>query len=165
MSLLAPNGEKLMDLTRAQRRVLDGCGRDDPAVVFAWDEDAVNIAATDLAANAPLPFFLTPLVPGANAAAWLKDAIATYASTLPGGAVQGRFGNVVIAPLTQQQYTAVISLIRDICYDAAMVAMYSRHGGLGPLAAIGFVADGKRPASAVAATIAPPPPFGCRVFA
>ena len=78
--------------------------------------------------------------------------------------MQGRFGNVVIAPLSLQESSTVKDLIRYICLDPAVVAMYSRNAGLGPLATIGFVADGKRPARAVAAVVAPPPPSGCRAF-
>ena len=62
MSLLAPDGAKLLDLTRAQRRVLDRCSENGPAIVFAWNADAVDTAAADLAVNAR-PFFRAPLAP------------------------------------------------------------------------------------------------------
>ena len=48
--------------------MLDGCGQDDPAVVFAWNEASVSTAAADLADNAG-PFWLT-LAQGANAATY-----------------------------------------------------------------------------------------------
>ena len=89
-----------MTLSPAQQKVLAPASEDNPAIVFAWHLDAVNMAVAYLNTPAapPRPPWMTQ-APTAMTAESLTREIVLYAAAISTGA-KARLGNVVIAPLT-----------------------------------------------------------------
>ena len=161
--LAASDGRRITTLTETQRRVLDKCSDDDPAVVFDWSESALTALAAHFGAfvAARPPWMAAPA--GVATPEWVKNQLLIHVTAIAAGArpLQGR---CIIAPLSLQEYSEVISRITYLCTEPNIVAAYAAHAGWQPIARVLFVADGCRPALAVNANVAVAPAYGCQAF-